>query len=235
MMIAARESFAAARRGIPTARDYVQDGLVAMWDGIENAGWGVHDPNATTWKNLVGASGGDIVVTAGHFTEDALAVTGYNASQRVGMPSSPTNTLTVDIAFTIPNVIRAEKGMFFWRDTSNGPFKISSAWNYLRITGGGYGTYGNDSNSYDIAPYVGQTFRARMTTFVGQKGLYVGGIMARPDFSTSASLDDRYRVQFRDGGQGELRYHATRVYSRFLTAEEIAANHAIDQARFNLP
>lgn len=23
-----------------TAKDYVQDGLVAMWDGIENAGWG---------------------------------------------------------------------------------------------------------------------------------------------------------------------------------------------------
>lgn len=36
-----------------TAKDYVQDGLVAMWDGIENAGWGVHDSNATVWKDLV--------------------------------------------------------------------------------------------------------------------------------------------------------------------------------------
>jgi hypothetical protein len=36
-----------------TAKDYIQDGLVAMWDGIENAGWGVHDPNATVWKDLV--------------------------------------------------------------------------------------------------------------------------------------------------------------------------------------
>ena len=34
--------------------DYVQDGLVAMWDGIENAGKGRHDPNATAWKNLAG-------------------------------------------------------------------------------------------------------------------------------------------------------------------------------------
>ena len=25
--------------GKPTARDYVQDGLIAMWDGIENVGW----------------------------------------------------------------------------------------------------------------------------------------------------------------------------------------------------
>ena len=37
---------------IPTAKDYMQDGLIAMWDGIENAGWGLHDPNAMVWKDL---------------------------------------------------------------------------------------------------------------------------------------------------------------------------------------
>ena len=37
----------------PSARDYIQDGLVAMWDGIENAGWGKHDDNATEWVDLV--------------------------------------------------------------------------------------------------------------------------------------------------------------------------------------
>ena len=33
---------------------YVQDGLVAQWDGIDNAGTGTHDPAATTWKELKG-------------------------------------------------------------------------------------------------------------------------------------------------------------------------------------
>jgi hypothetical protein len=34
--------------------DYVQDGLVLHFDGIRNAGaTAAHDPNATTWKNLV--------------------------------------------------------------------------------------------------------------------------------------------------------------------------------------
>ncbi len=37
-----------------SAKSYVQDGLVALWDGIENAGWGVHDANATVWKDLCG-------------------------------------------------------------------------------------------------------------------------------------------------------------------------------------
>ena len=37
----------------PTARCYVQNGLIAQWDGIENAGWGVHDPNAAKPVELV--------------------------------------------------------------------------------------------------------------------------------------------------------------------------------------
>ena len=36
------------------ASAYVQDGLIAQWDGIENAGAGQHDANATVWKDLKG-------------------------------------------------------------------------------------------------------------------------------------------------------------------------------------
>ena len=34
------------------AFSYIQKGLVACYDGIENAGAGVHDPNATTWVEI---------------------------------------------------------------------------------------------------------------------------------------------------------------------------------------
>ena len=37
-----------------TAARYVQDGLLACWDGYENAGAGLHDPSATKWKDIVG-------------------------------------------------------------------------------------------------------------------------------------------------------------------------------------
>ena len=36
------------------SRMYVQRGLVAQYDGIDNAGTGTHDSSATTWKNLTG-------------------------------------------------------------------------------------------------------------------------------------------------------------------------------------
>ena len=35
-----------------TSLSYVQDGLVAQWDGIENVGRGQHDGTATAWTAL---------------------------------------------------------------------------------------------------------------------------------------------------------------------------------------
>ena len=42
-----------AKKGL-SAKDYIQDGLVAMWDGEWNAGGGKHNTNATMWKDLTG-------------------------------------------------------------------------------------------------------------------------------------------------------------------------------------
>ena len=44
----------AARATTYTSASYVQDGLIAQWDGIDNSGTGTHDPNATVWKDLAG-------------------------------------------------------------------------------------------------------------------------------------------------------------------------------------
>ena len=38
-----------------SAADYVSDGLILLYDGVENAGWGVHDGAAVSWRNLVAA------------------------------------------------------------------------------------------------------------------------------------------------------------------------------------
>ena len=32
-----------------TSASYVQDGLIAQWDAIDNEGIGTHNPNATVW------------------------------------------------------------------------------------------------------------------------------------------------------------------------------------------
>lgn len=45
-------SFIQQEEAIPNP--YITSGLVAMWDGEWNAAVGVHDPNATIWKDLSG-------------------------------------------------------------------------------------------------------------------------------------------------------------------------------------
>jgi len=43
-----------------------------MWDGIENAGWGVHDENATIWVDLVGGVEWRVFGGAFHWEHDSL-------------------------------------------------------------------------------------------------------------------------------------------------------------------
>lgn len=65
---------------------YVQDGLVACWDGIENAGVGMHDANATVWKDVVGGyefALTGVTVEADRMTFDGTA-TSYGTLDSVG-------------------------------------------------------------------------------------------------------------------------------------------------------
>lgn len=71
--------------GLRTAADYgfddcSQAGLVWNYDGICNAGVGVHDPNATTWKNLGSGANADLhwngATSTGAWADDGYAFAG---------------------------------------------------------------------------------------------------------------------------------------------------------------
>lgn len=72
-----------------SASDYVQNGLVAMWDAVENAGWGEHVDQSSEWLDLINGfylrAGGDAV---GDFSNGYMdrAVTFWNGE---GDPSNP--------------------------------------------------------------------------------------------------------------------------------------------------
>lgn len=53
LMAALQTNLILDRSGPYTAKDYIQSGLVAMWDGIENVGWGEHNPEPTEWLSLI--------------------------------------------------------------------------------------------------------------------------------------------------------------------------------------
>jgi len=53
---------------MPTVFDYIQDGLIALWDGIENIGSGEHLDGNTPWVNLV--TGETLNTGSTYFFED---------------------------------------------------------------------------------------------------------------------------------------------------------------------
>ena len=77
------------------ASAYVQDGLIAQWDGIDNAGTGTHDPSATVWKDLKGSldfeltskgswvNGSALYVNNGCAAKAASATSAYRAIEVV--------------------------------------------------------------------------------------------------------------------------------------------------------
>ena len=76
---------------------YVQDGLVAHWDGVENAGAGApHDASASTWKDLVG--GKEFSLTGVTVNADRMTFAGTQSSY--GALSEADTTATFELAKT---------------------------------------------------------------------------------------------------------------------------------------
>lgn len=224
-----------------TARDYVQDGLIAMWDGIENAGWGTHDANATVWKDLVGGlgdltlSGGYAILGAG---VDFDGISGIATGPKLG-PNSGYSGIHIEFCLTPKSA-----GRF-----GGCGFTLAGAYQYRP-------SILVDSNLFVTALITGETYntgivpctRNSMTISAGgSNGSFLTALNGeiKANFTDSNQHFDKSINYFRVGGYGSAentvgRYeaeigHCIRLYSRALTASEIAANYAIDKERFNLP
>ena len=79
----------------PSSSLYVQDGLVAMWDAIENIGPGQHDATSTIWKDLIGNA--DFKCETGSVSDSWIR---YSKSVQITIE----NPLVTDYPFTIQGV-----------------------------------------------------------------------------------------------------------------------------------
>ena len=239
MLINLRNALMAGKR-TPTARDYVQSGLVAMWDGIENAGWGTHDANATTWKDLIGSANMTLANNGATYSwlDDALQVSQETSTSQinVGVASNAALNALLNAAggFTV-EVVAQKKSNFVsspdrWIDsTTSHPFMIQSDRTNARV-----GCYtGNNVNVLNATTDTTKVFCVALTQ--NRSGGKVGYLNGRSFASnTSAYAVSFNSIVIHNRGGEKLRY-CIRLYNRVLTADEIAANYAIDKARFGLP
>lgn len=227
---------AAWAKSIPTAKDYVQDGLVAMWDGIENAGYGVHGPSATVWKDLV--SEVDWVkqnteLSYPIFSADSAVFDGTNCFVNI-TPSIVSawngGKITIE-ACGATEFLATSTDQHIWE------LNLGIRNEHWFRKDSQYITWGQPKfTNYDSLSRL-NTPRVSSVLFDGVNLMqYIDGeykVSATPIISGSVSSSPCFLI---GGGRlftGEVKN--IRIYNRVLTAEEIEHNYEIDKARFNLP
>lgn len=209
---------------------YITDGLVQQYDGIWNAGGGIHADTATVWKDIVGTNDATLTQYA-TIAPDCLQIqgrSGYAASFRGDITES--YTIEVVVLCNIP--------------VDNAPRLLAES-PYPSLYFGSYAQpnaplafYGQGKDASFAGEFVDRTVRRHYAVTYANNVVtgYVSGAPRSPGLSTStkpssvatATLGNRLSGQ--RGFNGE--YCAFRRYNRALTEEEVYANYLIDADRF---
>lgn len=233
-----------------TAKSYVRYGLVAHFDGIENAGYGIHDNNAANWVNLVNNNYNGIGNNVGTWGEKCW-LNSSNGSAPFSVGSIISDTLDTKI-FTVELV-------FFTTARTTRQTLFGNYWNTGNIGGINFelnaGTASNGAARYydsanNINIIVGSVVESnnKMYSFVWSVNkddatnirLYVDGALKSSFTQNTPSWSTGGRDSYIGGERDRANMatsggiYAIRVYNRNLTADEVAFNANIDAQRFGL-
>jgi hypothetical protein len=227
MLINFRNAMMAGKR-TPTAKDYVQSGLVAMWDGIENAGRGTHVASAQSWANLI--PDGVAATTTNTVSFGNAWIEPFNAANILQLSAALEGTKQIEIVATIP---QTDSGFAYFFNNGN---TVKKRYFYLvrgRVVL--FDVQSTSANSFNVSETAPVSISINYDDFsVLQNGQAVTGFLTYNDYFTSNnSLNIGGRRITSNPYPGKI--YSIRAYNRALTADEIAANYAIDKARFNLP
>ena len=99
MMVAAVAAVAGAAVAAGLGpQNYVQDGLVAHFDAIDNEGTGTHNPSAAVWRDLKGSA--TITPQSGASWAGRYFDSTKNAQTIGGMPAFSRDSITIETAVT---------------------------------------------------------------------------------------------------------------------------------------
>ena len=257
MMLGARTgAWAKIGGGAPTARDYIQDGLVLLIDGIENDGFGVHSDSVSVWKNLATSGimsdvslSGDYSIENNNIRMNHLAVSN-RTSNGIGRCDvvQPFSTKTIEVCSSgfVPNHVTDanRKNAFFSGPNTFGTlyFNTGNIDRGNNILIGLYTTRVDSAFFSKSAPYFIKENAAdfRTISYNSSKSLVIDqkDLSSRVTISTSSDMYSGEVELFNRSSDWSRPFngkiHCMRVYKRNLTAEEMIANQAIDKARFNL-
>lgn len=224
------------------ASDYIRDGLVAMWDGLETGGFGITQFGQSnfSWVNL--ATGEPLATNQNTVAyEDGVgveAVFGFSARPFSMPENSASWTIEYVALFYGPDsngrssFIRSDNTdsyyypTFLGPDTSQATIMIAGGYSYQTVL-----TVPVASDYRESATIVRDNSGHR--TVIRCNGIEATG-NGNPNITVFPSSSFTFVDRRSDLGY-PARLHCVRAYNRALTADEIAYNYSIDKVRFNLP
>lgn len=226
----------------PTAADYVMDGLVCMWDAIENGGPGIHDPtlNKATWVEWCGTGWQFDYDQGGFFGDDWFGQTGQTAKSCESPTASNLrsevlyDTYTWEVALgeifaddLTGNVNEYLMGTYKRDDSTFG------SWRDIFYYSPSTGKMGNS----DTFPFVTVSPYSRFNlvsihnydTLTSTAICYVDGRLAS---ARTRTLPAAYLPRYYYGQYWYHKCHCIRIYDRVLSDSELAWNRLVDAVRF---
>ena len=227
-------AIAASSAHAGTAMGYVQDGLLACWDGIENAGSGIHNSSATKWRDLV--AGREFSLTSVTVEDDRMVFAGSDSSYGELNEADTAATFNMAANGTLEVVYASDTGsgnQFILQSTAaSGHLLTIWSGDKLLVSNG----QSNKSPSFSFTSGA----KTNSVTIIYTSAKPTAGYANGNSLSTS---DDNYwgdpnsmttigTRSTRGNNHFKGAIYCIRVYNRQLSAEEIAANRALDVRRF---
>ena len=221
-------SLAAGAAGAYDASSYVQDGLIAQWDGIDNAGTGVHDPESTVWKDLKGSLDMTLTVNGSWGSGAYLNVNGCSAKGT----SATTSYATIEIYYRSEN---SAGRLMFVSGLKNRIAAFPATGTYVQFDGNGTSGIVPNIPVDGADRSVAATYAGDVASVVYCNGVNVSGTTKKETWNVGEKVvmvGARNSTEANNKWYGRI--YAIRLYNRALTESEIAANHAIDVERFHV-
>jgi hypothetical protein len=226
---------------------YVQEGLVALFDGIRNAGHGkAHDPSAIEWASLAGVRNSMVLhrrdaADTSDWTATGYRFDGLSYGQLVyATPAASNITLEAYGRFVnseqtrdYPNYISANIGTDFGVFTQKTGNTLSWKTDYYGVGSRPTFSYWGGVNftcvlDTDAARmYQDATLKVEKSRTPGTTEVIANKWVIATS-GNSATMTTGTNLTRQAAGS----YNAVRIYSRALTAAEIEQNHALDVIRF---
>ena len=210
-----------------TSKSYVQDGLIAQWDGIDNVlldGVRLHDANAEVWSDLTG-NGNDFAVGSYWGTQlDSWTDTSLKAKSCYNVPcnKSCSDYVTIEIC-------AKHNQMYQCLFNSGDGLK-----KFIAVMNNSIQFYNAVNMNYDIGKAAFFQAAAVHSPTVSSPVVYTNGVPTARISSDSWGDNTAGTCLGRgvDNYQFTGEYYAIRLYNRALTPEELAKNAKIDAVRF---